>query len=91
MKFELKFINLIVLFLFSFIIKITLSMEKIYNLKKLHSISEITMTIVETGDQYILNNQRITIDNNIIFNFNSIPDKILVIVEINLMGFLQII
>jgi surface protein len=77
MKCKLKFINLIDLFLFSFIIKITLSMEKIYNLKKLYSISEITMTIVGTGDQYILNNQNITIDN-IKFNFNSIPDKILV-------------
>ena len=40
-------------------------------------ISEITITIIGTGDQYILNNKSLQIDN-INYTFNGIPDQILI-------------
>ena len=41
------------------------------------SISEITITIIGTGDQYILNNKTFVIDN-INYTFSDIPDQILI-------------
>ena len=58
-------------------IQTSLSNEKILKLRKLESISEITITIVGKGDQYILNNNNVEIDNHQ-YIFSSQPDQILI-------------
>ena len=58
-------------------IQTSLSNEKILKLRKLESISEITITIVGKGDQYILNNNNVEIDNYQ-YIFSSQPDQILI-------------
>ena len=67
-------------FFFTFIltlIKISLSNEKILKLRNLQYVSEITITIVGKGDKYILNNQSFVMEK-VEYNFNNIPDQILI-------------
>ena len=65
------------LFLFIFLIQTSFSSQGILNFRNLLSVSEITITIIGSGDQYILNNKSVEI-NKISYNFNHIPDEILI-------------
>ena len=65
------------LFLFIFLIQTSFSSQAIFNFRNLLSVSEITITIIGTGDQYILNNKTTQI-NKISYNFNQTPDEILI-------------
>ena len=60
-----------------FIMRLSLSFGKIPKLKKLQFTSEITLTILGQGDQYILNNQNFTMES-IEYSFDQIPDMILI-------------
>ena len=60
-----------------FLIKISLSFGGIPKLKKLEFASEITLTILGAGDQYILNNKNHTMES-IEYSFDQMPDQILV-------------
>ena len=60
-----------------FIIRLSLSFGKIPKLNKLQFASEITLTILGKGDQYILNNKNYTMES-IEYSFDQIPDQILV-------------
>ena len=59
------------------LIKISLSKKILQNLKYLLSISEITITIKGSGDQYIINNKTTSIEN-VDYSFDYIPDKLLI-------------
>ena len=65
------------LFLLIFLIQTSFSSQAILNFRNLLSVSEITITIIGSGDQYILNNKTLEI-NKISYNFNHIPDEILI-------------
>ena len=64
------------LFLFIFLMQTSYS-QAILNFRNLLSVSEITITIKGSGDQYILNNKSFEI-NQIRYNFNHTPDEILI-------------
>ena len=64
------------LFLFLFLIQTSYS-QAILNFRNLLSVSEITITIIGSGDQYILNNKSFEI-NKIKYNFNHTPDEIFI-------------
>ena len=81
MEKDLKYVckvDLILLPLFLLLIRNVLSKE-IFQKKKRNYLfsSEITITIKGSGNQYILNNDSLYIDNKY-FNFTHIPDKILI-------------
>ena len=58
-------------------IQTSFSSQAILNFRNLLSVSEITITIIGKGDQYILSNETMEI-NKISYNFNQTPDEILI-------------
>ena len=74
-----KYLNYITLFyiLIMLLINIPLTNETKSNLRNLLFVSEITLTILGKGDQYILSNKSTIIDNKE-YSFNYIPDQILI-------------
>ena len=71
-------IDLILLSLFSLIFRISISIDIFQKkIRNLVSTSEIALTIKGSGDQYILNNDNLYIDNKY-FNFTHTPDQILI-------------
>ena len=59
------------------LIQIVFSDEKISNFRKILSVSEITLTLRGSGNQYILNNSNASFDKNF-YIFDKSPDQILI-------------
>ena len=75
---QIKFIRIqFEIFFLIFLIQTSFSSQAILNFRNLSSVSEITVTIIGEGEQYILNNKTTEI-NKINYNFNQIPDEILI-------------
>ena len=77
-----------ILLFFSLFIRISLSNEVSPNIRNLLFNSEITITLLGSGNQYILNNYTINTEN-LLYSFDYIPDKISINgVEIDYTGYM---
>ena len=73
---------------FSLFIRLSISNEVSHNIRNLLFNSEITITLLGSGNQYILNNYTIRVED-LLYSFDYIPDKILINdVEINYTGYM---